>query len=488
MHLNRRFLRSHRVSGTLTKSCLIIFFCLSVTAAWAQNYQNDINVTSQWMVNNTTAPGGALLDGFPSNIVHPYYANLGATGLTKTPTYYNNVKNYMEWYWIGNPPNGGGVSWPRQFSVMGCTVNPPSGALYGAINDFTVSGSTYTAMPDPDSMGNHHPDSTDSYAGTFLSLAYQYYQTGDPNAQSYIQSITTGAQGDRLDYVGEVVLATQESNGLTCARPDFGNQYLMDNSETYAGLRDLVALYNALGATSKANFYQTAANNMLNGIQNALWNPNGDYYWYTTNGGPGSDSGVDWSIWYPRSVAQIFPMAFGIIGSGDSRANQVWADFQCHWHGKWETLTTGDPFPWVIVGYAAAQMGDNSDANAFIRKIESTYVNSNFTGGAWGVNEAGYFIRLASLMASGPVTEVTVSTPSNCSTVGSNVNVQASATSTNGINGWHIYDNGNTVYSAGAVSSINASLNLTSGTHNLVIRAWDNVRGFGNQSINVTVP
>jgi hypothetical protein len=68
------------------------------------------------------------------------------------------------------------------------------------------------------------------------------------------------------------------------------------------------------------------------------------------------------------------------------------------------------------------------------------------------------------------------------------VTLQAAATSPHGINGWHIYDNGTSVFSGGAVSSISASLSLTSGIHRLVVRAWDNVSGFGDQTIYVTVP
>src|SRR5205823_12170935 len=145
---------------------------------------------------------------------------LAVHGFVKDPAHYDNVKNYMEWYWNH-------VGFPRHFNVDGCTTqsgdkNP--GNLYGAINDFHVTDTnppqTGDAFADPDASG-HHPDSTDSYAATFLSLAWDYWQTGDTNARNYIRLITTGANGDRLDYIGEVVLATLQSNNLTCARPDF---------------------------------------------------------------------------------------------------------------------------------------------------------------------------------------------------------------------------------------------------------------------------
>src|SRR5947209_7831108 len=83
-------------------------------------------------------------------------------------------------------------------------------------------------------------------------------------------------------------------------------------------------------------------------------------------------------------------------------------------------------------------------------------------------------------------TTVTVSSPANGATVSTSITVQASATSTNGVSGWHIYDNSNDVYSAGAVSCISASLTLTVGQHTLVVSAWDNVSGFGDQTVTVS--
>ena len=367
------------------KSLFLVAFCFMVSAAWAQNYQNDINVTSAWLASTSnprvTLADGAVVDGANSTRINPYFANLGVIGLTKNSTYYNNVKNYMEWYWAH-------VSWPDKFGI------------YGSINDFDVSSTgAETPVPDPDAQGNHHPDSTDSYAGTFLSLAYAYYQTGDPNAQAYIRDITVGVNGDRLDYVGEVVIATKQTSGnnLTWARPDFNIEYLMDNCEAYRGLRDLQNLYTALGATTKASFYQAHADQMLNGIQTALWNAaNSNYFWYTTN--TGASGTVNWATFYPDAVSQVFPIAFGIIAPTDSRAINLWNTFQSHWQNQWTTLSTGDAFPWVIIGYAAAIMGDTTDANTFISNLESKYVNTNFTGGAWSVNEAGYFIRLNAKM------------------------------------------------------------------------------------------
>jgi len=382
--------------------------CLLVGIASAQNYQNDINATAAWLASSSvTLKDGAVMNSANALAINPYFSNLGVHGFVKDSTYYANVKNYMEWYWNH-------VGYPRHFTVSGCTVNPSSGDLYGAIKDFTVSNPssptpTETAVPDPDSFGNHHPDSTDSYAATFLSLAWDYWQTGDASARDYIKLITIGANGDRLDYIGEVVLATLQSNNLTCARPDFNIEYLEDNSEAYRGLQDLVSLYSALGATKQMNFYNQYVPNILKTLTSgAMWN-GGSFYTYTTVAGVSGT--VNWSTWYSDAngpdgaVSEIFPIALGVISPTSQTAKNIWGTFQNNWRNQWISLNA-DPggYPWAIVGYTAALMGDTQDASTYVHNMETQFVNTGFSGCAngvcknWSVNEAGYFIRLCALL------------------------------------------------------------------------------------------
>ena len=410
-----------RVNG---KGILYLFLAIATVACSAQtpNYQNDINATAAWLATKSanlsdtgvTLSDGAVRTAFASEIINPYFANLAVHGFVKNSAYYANVKNYMEWYWNH-------VSWPRDFNIDGCTVNPSSGDLYGAINDFHVTNTnpphTGAAFADPDASG-HHPDSTDSYAATFLSLAWDYWQTGDANARNYIRLITTGANGDRLDYVGEVVLATLQSNNLTCARPDFNIEYVEDNSEAYRGLQDLVNLYSAISATdhvdlsTQINFYQPKALDIQDAIANkALWNSsNNTFFTYTTVAGVSGT--VDWSAWYAEpdgsplgAVSEIFPIALGVISPTSQKAKDIWGTFQSHWQNQWTTLNA-DPggFPWALVGYTAALMGDTKDASTYVQNMETQFVNTGFTGCTstvcknWSVNEAGYFIRLCDLL------------------------------------------------------------------------------------------
>ena len=42
---------------------------------------------------------------------------------------------------------------------------------------------------------------------------------------------------------------------------------------------------------------------------------------------------------------------------------------------SWDTFQFNDPFPWAIVGYAAAVMGDADRANQYRQSVEAKYVN-----------------------------------------------------------------------------------------------------------------
>jgi hypothetical protein len=84
---------------------------------------------------------------------------------------------------------------------------------------------------------------------------------------------------------------------------------------------------------------------------------------------------------------------------------------------------------------------------------------------------------------------VSVSTPTNNATVGSPVNVLASASPTAGqtITGWWVYVDGVGKYNGGASSTINPNISMSQGAHSVVVRAWDSSGAFGSETFNVTV-
>ena len=82
---------------------------------------------------------------------------------------------------------------------------------------------------------------------------------------------------------------------------------------------------------------------------------------------------------------------------------------------------------------------------------------------------------------------VVVTAPLNNSQVSSPFNVVANATSSYSIVGWHIYLDGNDVYSGGQTNSINAPITASVGTHQVVTRAWDSTGAYGSVYQQITV-
>ena len=88
--------------------------------------------------------------------------------------------------------------------------------------------------------------------------------------------------------------------------------------------------------------------------------------------------------------------------------------------------------------------------------------------------------------ASAAVT-VNVSSPTSGATAASPIRVTASASSPHKVTGWWIYLDNQGVYNTGATSSINTSIAIPSGTHTLLVRAWDSTGAYGSKSLTVNV-
>jgi hypothetical protein len=268
----------------------------------------------------------------------------------------------MNWY-IGH------LNWPDKWGLYGTTYN------------YTVSDGVETSTDDA--------DSTDSYAATFLTVVWNAWKSGDANARSYILGLSY-----QLNVIGGVLIQTQQSDGLTWAKPDYQIKYLMDNCEAYRGLRDLASVYqHAFRDTNKAAYYNAAADSMRKGIlgmwMNGTWAVYKDWY--------GNLIAPKLGTWYADASAQVFPVLMGVVNSSDARAQQAYAAFNAAWPG-WPALSfnSQDPFPWCLAVDAAA-MGDKARVAAYINTIQSRYVNSGFPWPFYNA-EAGWFMRANNYM------------------------------------------------------------------------------------------
>ena len=346
-----------KIAKTSVLYCTLIVVLYAACSAQTPNYRQNIALTGNWIVSSASSlPDGAIL--FTPDKINPYFSNLAAIGLTKDKKYFPQVKVWMQWY----------IRHLNHADKWG---------LHCTMYDYAVSGIAETSLNDA--------DSTDSYAATFLSLAWAFWQTGDHDARAYIKTFS-----HQLNCIGSVLVKTQQSNGLTWAKPDYQIQFLMDNAEVYKGLRDVASLFDALQNTNARDWYSAYADNEFNGIRDNLWDStNNDYL--TSVGSPPTD----WTKWYPDSTAQLFPVLHGVIPPSDPRAQTVYKRFNKSWP-NWPTQFA-DAFPWVLVSGAAALMGGTDPVNKYINTIQTDYVNTGFPY-PWYCAEAGWFMRVNNYM------------------------------------------------------------------------------------------
>ena len=325
-------------------------------AATTPNYNQIIQDEAYWistkqLPDSCGNAAGALAWYTWSNgtaQIRPYVANIGATGMLAAGSYYYPmVKAWIGWYFRHlNRPDYNGVS--------------------GTVYDYDDNTTTCVEATATNQQGqNPSYDSTDAYAGTFLSLLRQYAQA-NPSDDSYLQ---TNAANIKL--VADAIIATLQSDGLTYARPDYHAQLLMDNVEAEQGLSDYGwLLSNALGDPADASYYGGKATTIATAVNSVLWNgshTSGMYGWAADQLDP------SWSNWYPDAVAQTWPLR-AELGTAGQR-NALWAAFNTAWPNWAGDATNPDGSPWCSVGYTAALMGNKTEADAFLNGSQTAWIN-----------------------------------------------------------------------------------------------------------------
>ncbi len=307
--------------------------------AAAETASNEAVIQQQadWILQ-AQLPDGAIAawpDKPVLRLIAPYGANMAAAGLARAtqvtgdPSYAEHAWQYLDWY---------------------ASVEDPT---TGYVTDYTVQNGTT-----PVSNGNI--DSTDAYAGTFLTAAWDtYYVTRD---QGELQRLAGGIAGAL-----HAIESTQQPDGLTWAKPSWQVAYLMDNAQALAGLEGNAALESALGNTALAEEAAGCAAEMRQGIAD-LWDPTTQAYDWAEQAN-GWRHATDWSNFYPDAMEQAFAVLWGAVTG--QRASllmqQVVTD-----HPDWDQPTADDNFLdnasvikqpvgyWPSVGSALTAAGDAS--------------------------------------------------------------------------------------------------------------------------------
>ncbi|WP_274365628.1 hypothetical protein [Paenibacillus thermotolerans] len=303
--------------------------------------------------------------------VVPYFTHFGLLGLLENSDNADVVRKYMDWY----------------FSHLNRTATPttPEGSVY----DYYIETDQTTETPTYDF------DSTDSYASTFLNVARKYAEvTGDTN---YLTE-----HKDDLLLIARAMLSTMQSDGLTLAKPSWPVKYLMDNSEVYAGLADMEWIaQNVFGDEAAAAVYRQHKEDVYSAIQNELWSDTRQTYAHAKMN-DGSLLYPDWNNFYADATSQLFPIWNGIIEPDSERALQLYNSFNLH-HPGWPELNKSDAFPWAIIAYTAALMGDRVRVDRFLESVKTAYIDQAHPW-PWYVMESGVTMLTASVMKRLPET------------------------------------------------------------------------------------
>jgi hypothetical protein len=307
-------------------------------------------------------PDGAIANHVDRRAIWPYLANYAAIGLARAAQVTGGARySDAAWRWL---------RW------------------YQAHQDASGFVTDYNVAADSESSTGLM-DSTDAYAGTFLTATRAFWDaTHDrPRLRGLKRGIVAAVAA---------IKATQEADGLTWAKPAWHVKYLMDQAEAYRGLRDAASLAGALGAANLVSVTRAESARLRQGVQ-GLWNEGaGAYDWALHEGG--SRHPTNWDILYPDAMEQVWAVASG-LASGP-RAQQLMRHFAAA-QPSWDQPTAlarydsgvGPVGYWPLVARGFALTGDHQLASIAVTRLRA---NALATARAWPFTpaDAGQLITL----------------------------------------------------------------------------------------------
>lgn len=247
------------------------------TLSWRQKTQAEAG----WVMAAQT-PDGAISQYVNRGEIAGYEGNYAAMGLATAAKATGNRDDLQAaWNWL---------HW------------------YAAHEDSNGFVTNYNVATDGTETSTGSMDSTDAYAGTFLMATDMAYEVAPDRSQ--LKNLRSG-----IDGAVRAIRATTDSDGMTWAQPSWHVKYLMDEAETYAGLRAATRLYSVLGRNGAAEATAAQADHLYQGVQ-TLWNPSvGAFDWAE---GEGYTQPTDWRLFYPDEMEQAWAVSFGLANKNET--------------------------------------------------------------------------------------------------------------------------------------------------------------------------
>eukprot|EP01043_Picozoa_sp_COSAG02_P036606 COSAG02_NODE_2692_length_8222_cov_6.872584_5_plen_821_part_00 len=328
---------------------------------------------AQWMVAQQRASGAVCMSGLLENgcSIQPYFVNRGLLALM-----YNNV-------------SVAGFNQTQRGEILGMVHrwidwyldhlnHPDSYGVHGTVYDYKV-----VAGGKEQSVGTY--DSSDSYAGTLLSLVATFHDvTGDATA--------VHGWKDALQIVLNAVNATMRQNHLTDAKPNYRVAFLEDNVEVWAGLVDYAKLVKSVGDLRHADVANAAAGLSRLAITDILWSiPSTD--WVVNKGG----RIANWTKFYPDAQAQLWPALVKFrSGRAADNCNSLAERFVAAQGSAWSRLQI-DAFPHTMLGLPLVECGQREIVAKFLTSVQQKFFPA--MQWPWHIAEAGGFVAAAQAIA-----------------------------------------------------------------------------------------
>ena len=309
-------------------------------------YQKIEEYEKQWIISNQTEAGAILTyekEDETTNWANPYFANLAAGALMEghpTEEEKDAVRRYLSWYLK---------------HINSSEEDPINGA--GTIYDYEI---TVTRTGEEKSISKRSYDSVDSYASTFLKAASDYISVTQDTKWLAENSLA-------LQRVAGALLGCINAEGITLAKTDYPVYYLMDNCETNAGLKAMKVLQKQGIVFSQGDEVKGYLEKNSECVKEDFWR-NGEYIIGLDEDGDVLLESNKSSI-YPKTIAQIYPIAWKVSDKKEARAEQIYQTLCDNW--QWEEMDYREQGSsrsyWPILAFVGALLGDEDRVETYMK-------------------------------------------------------------------------------------------------------------------------
>lgn len=330
----------------------------------------------QWIMSNQTENGAILTYEKKietTNWVNPYFANLAASALMEghpTKEQRDSVRRYLSWYLK---------------HINSSQEDPINGG--GTIYDYDI---TVTRTGEEKSISKREYDSVDSYASTFLKAASDYVRITQDTKWLAEYSLS-------LQRVANALLRCINAEGITLAKTDYPIYYLMDNCETNAGLKAMKVLQKQGVVFSQEDEVKGYLEKNSDCVKEGFWR-NGEYIIGLDEDGEVLENNK--SSIYPKTIAQIYPIAWQVLDKKEERAEQIYQSLCDNW--QWEKMDYrergGSQSYWPVLAFVGALLGDEDRVETYIENYMNVVEKDH--GYPIHIDDAAWIIKTCEEMKS----------------------------------------------------------------------------------------